>query len=117
MTQLSQHFTLAEFTKSQTALRTGIDNTPSATEIANMSVLCTTVLEPVRAAVRQRWPTATVRISSGFRCVALNTAVGGARNSAHIDGRAGDLEVWVDGVEQDVLKDDVVGGQEGLPVV
>ena len=112
---LSPHFTLAEFTKSQTALRKGIDNTPPPAQVENLWRLCTDVLEPVRAAIRQKWPTATVRITSGFRCVALNKAVGGAPSSAHIDGRAGDIEVWVDGVEQDVLVVFEIVRHSGVP--
>ena len=46
--KLSQNFSLSEFTKSQTATRHGIDNTPSMTNIINLTSLCEGVLQPVR---------------------------------------------------------------------
>ena len=47
--QLSKHFTLKEMTKSMTAQRKGIDNTPGSAEIKNLGDLCYEVLEPLRA--------------------------------------------------------------------
>jgi hypothetical protein len=84
---LTTHFTLGELTKSALALRQGIDNTPTATQIAALATLCETVLEPVRSLVG-----VPLRITSGFRCAALNAAVGGSKTSAHMDGRAADIE-------------------------
>ena len=46
--KLSKHFNLEEFTKSMTAQRKGIDNTPGAGDIKNLEDLCYCVLEPVR---------------------------------------------------------------------
>ena len=46
--KLSDHFSLAEFTKSQTAERKGIDNTPTQDHIERMKILCVSVLEPIR---------------------------------------------------------------------
>ena len=45
---LSDNFNLSEFTKSQTALRNGIDNTPSEEVIENLRALCENVLQPLR---------------------------------------------------------------------
>lgn len=84
--QLSSHFTLEELTRSQTALRTGIDNTPTPTQIGQLQRLCETLLEPVRDLLG-----VPLHIDSGFRCPTLNAAVGGASNSAHLDGRAADI--------------------------
>lgn len=84
--QLSENFTLEEMTRSQTALRQGIDNTPTATQITRLTVLCETLLEPARKLLG-----VPLHIDSGFRCPALNTAVGGASTSAHLDGRAADI--------------------------
>lgn len=88
MTALSANFTLAEMTRSETALRKGIANVPTATHIGHLATLCETLLEPIRTLVGQ-----PVRILSGYRCPELNTTVGGAKHSAHLDGRAADFEV------------------------
>ena len=58
--QLSKHFSLKEMTKSMTATRKGIDNTPGAGEIKNLGDLCYEVLEPLRA-----WADKPVIITSG----------------------------------------------------
>ncbi len=47
--QLSKHFKLIEFTKSMTATRKGIDNSPGAGDIKNLGDVCYEILEPVRA--------------------------------------------------------------------
>ena len=84
--KLSEHFTLAEFTRSTTATARGIKNEPTAEVIANLQYLVTTVLEPLRVAMGHAVP-----IGSGYRCKALNTAVGGVSNSQHLTGQAADL--------------------------
>lgn len=86
--QLSQHFTLAELTKSATALRLGIDNTPNAQEIECMRFWCNTIGEPIRAHFGR-----PMQINSFFRSPELNKAEGGARNSQHTFGQAGDIEI------------------------
>lgn len=86
MLQLSPNFTLAEMTFSQTALRKGIDNTPSAQEVSNLTTLCAVLLEPARALLG-----VPLHVDSGYRSPALNLAIGGAWDSAHMDGRAADL--------------------------
>jgi zinc D-Ala-D-Ala carboxypeptidase len=85
--RLSKNFTLAEMTKSQMAIRNGIDNTPSQAEIENMKKLANMVLQPVR----DRF--GPVSISSGFRSVSVNSLVGGSPNSDHTRGMAADIEV------------------------
>lgn len=85
---LSPHFALDEFLVSQEAVRRGIDNTPDAGVRANLARVADT-LEQVRAALGNL----PVVISSGYRCPALNTAIGGAKNSAHILGLAVDFTV------------------------
>jgi len=85
--QLSQHFTLEEFTKSQTGDRLGIDNLPGAAVLDNIMVLCARVLEPVREHF------GPVHINSGYRGPALNKAVGGVATSQHCLGQAADIEV------------------------
>src|SRR3569833_782511 len=75
--QLSPNFKLSEFLVSHTAARQGIQNVPNAAEVANLEKLCLNVLEPVRTVLGGK----PIFISSGFRCPALNKAVGGAPNS------------------------------------
>lgn len=84
---LSAHFTLAEMTASQTALRRGFDNEPGQAVQHALVTLCTQVLEPIRARF------GPVRISSGYRCPALNKAIGGAAGSQHVLGEAADITV------------------------
>jgi hypothetical protein len=71
-TSLSPHFTLEELTISQTAVRKGIDNTPTLEVCTNLEALCGNVLERIRDLV-----CAPIVISSGFRSLALNRRVGG----------------------------------------
>lgn len=93
--KLSEHFDLVEFTKSQTALRRGIANVPNDAQVASMRLLCEKVLEPVRAHFK-----APIRISSGFRSLALNKAMRGATSSQHSKGEAADFEIpGVDNVQ------------------
>ena len=88
MTQLSAHFTLEEFCTSQTAARMGRTIEPAETDIRNLTRLCVTVLEPLRIDLRL-----PIHISSGLRPPWLNQKIGGSTSSAHIDGRAADIEV------------------------
>jgi zinc D-Ala-D-Ala carboxypeptidase len=87
-TKLSEHFTLEEFTASQTAARKGIDNTPSPEIVAQLRNT-SAMLEKVRALLGG----VPVIISSGYRSPALNALVGGAKSSAHMTGRAADILV------------------------
>lgn len=84
--KLTEHFTLEEFIKSDTAKATGIDNTPSPEVVENLKQLCVHVLEPLR----QKWGSG-ISITSGYRCAALNKAVGGAKDSQHERGEAADI--------------------------
>ncbi len=92
---LSLHFTLEEFIISQTAIRKNIDNTPSKKEISALKLLCKKILEPLRIAIEK-----PINISSGYRCVKLNTAIGGAKTSQHIKGEAADIGVKAFTTEQ-----------------
>ena len=84
---LSENFTLREFTKSQTASRKNIDNTPSDTVVRNAFILAENVLQPVRDYF------GTTIITSGYRSVELNRAIGGSDDSQHCSGQAADIEV------------------------
>lgn len=84
-TQLSPNFTLEEMVRSQTALRQGIDNTPSLLVIENLRYLANVLLEPIRAELG-----VPLHTDSGYRSPRLNEAVGGAVSSRHPEGLAGD---------------------------
>lgn len=86
--KLSENFSLQELTKSETASRRGLDNTPGATEIANLKVLVEKVLQPIRNHYKKG-----VHVNSGFRHSEVNAAVGGSKTSDHTKGRAADIEI------------------------
>lgn len=83
---LNRYFSVAEFTRSSTAERLGIDNTPSEYVLANLSILANSVL--LKPRMQMGIP---FRITSGYRCERLNIVVGGVSNSYHLDGRACDI--------------------------
>jgi hypothetical protein len=84
--RLSKNFTLAEFTKSQTATRRGIDNTPEGEHMEAAKELFENVVQPVRDQF------GVTVINSGYRGPELNEAVGGSSNSQHCKGEAVDIE-------------------------
>ena len=77
MSRLSKNFTLQEFTKSQTATRKGLDNTPGEQHLANAKSLFENVVQKVRDNF------GVTVINSGYRGPALNEAVGGSSKSQH----------------------------------
>ena len=85
---LTRHFTLAEFTRSTTAKRHGLDNRPSNEAIQNLRFLCEHILEPLRQHLG-----CPITITSGYRQPHVNILVGGVRNSQHILGQAADIRV------------------------
>ena len=85
---LSEHFTYEELTRSDTAVRLGVDNTPNEAEIENLKRLAV-LLEEVKKAVGGK----PVMINSGFRSKAVNDAVGSKDSSQHRLGCAADLRV------------------------
>ena len=96
--KLSENFSLQELTKSQTAERKGIDNTPSAEHQENLKSLCTHVLQPVRDHFGQ-----VVSVSSGYRSQELCVAIGSKTTSQHAKGEAADFEIF--GVSNKELAD------------
>lgn len=84
----SDFFTLEEFTRSSTAKRLKIDNTPSDEVIRNIEYGVQMVLDPLRRIIQT-----PITITSGYRCSALNKAVGGVSNSWHTKGNAADIRV------------------------
>ena len=96
--KLSNNFSLNELTKSQTAERKGIDNTPSAEHQENLRSLCTHVLQPIRDHFSR-----VVSVSSGYRSPELCTAIGSKITSQHAKGEAADFEIF--GVSNKELAD------------
>lgn len=96
MENISEHISYEEATYSETALRKGIDNTPSPEILAVMKVTAEKVFEPLRAMVSEiRGVDSPIRINSFYRSPETNEAVGGASNpiSQHTKGEAMDLNV------------------------
>ena len=87
--KLTANFSLNELTKSQTAERKGIDNTPSAEHQENLKKLCENVLQPIRDHFEQ-----VVSVSSGYRSPELCTAIGSKITSQHAKGQAADFEIF-----------------------
>ena len=92
--KLTPHFSLEEFVHSATAQAKGIDNSLNPTAkadqavIRNLKTLSENILEPLRDHVCQ-----PIVISSGYRCPALNSAVGGSKTSQHLTGEACDIHI------------------------
>ena len=95
---LTKNFSLLELTKSQTAERKGIDNTPSTEHQEHLKSLCTAILQPVRDHFGK-----VVTISSGYRSPELCTAIGSKITSQHAKGQAADFEIF--GVSNKELAD------------
>jgi zinc D-Ala-D-Ala carboxypeptidase len=85
--QLSKNFSLDELTRSTTATRLCIDNSPSAQVVENLQALARNVLQPVRNHL------GPIIISSGYRSPDLNKAIGGSRTSDHCLGFAADIQI------------------------
>lgn len=113
------YFTPYEFTKSATAKKMGIDNTPNDEQMDNIIEVM-----HIMDKIRIKWteyctlnylPNPQIIITSGFRCKALNDAVKGSKTSQHMDGSAADFkakngqnkalfEVIVDMIEESEIK-------------
>lgn len=89
--RLSKNFTLSEITRSGTAKRKGIDNTPTDKHLQSLQLLITNLLQPIRDEM------GSIRISSGYRSPRLNRSIGGSKKSQHCKGEALDIQFWKDG--------------------
>lgn len=85
--RLSPNFTLREMIRSDVASRVGVDNTPTEEHYENLKSLCLNCLEPIRTLVGL-----PIHVSSGYRCFAINTLIGGSKFSQHTTGEAADIE-------------------------
>ena len=86
--KLTANFSLEELTKSETALRMGLDNEPNDEQLANLVALCECVLQPVRDHFGKG-----VKVNSGLRTLPVNRAIGSADHSDHVKGMAADIEI------------------------
>jgi len=107
--KLSANFSLSEMTKSQTAVRKDIDNTPTQEHIDNLKYVAENLLQPIRDHFGK-----PVAVSSGYRSVELCEAIGSSSKSQHAKGEAADFEIsgidnkdlglWIrDNIEYDQL--------------
>jgi len=110
--QVTMHFTVDELCASATAKAKCINNKPDIQQTINLVYLAAYVLEPLRIAMGE-----PIKISSGFRCQALNKAVGGVANSQHCKGQAADLCIdgdlkkgrkWFDYIKQHLPFDQLI---------
>jgi hypothetical protein len=85
--QLSAHFSLAEFIRSESAKRHGVSNQPTPEHLENIKILCERVLEPIRMKF------GPINLSSGYRSKVLNHYISGSLKSQHCEGKAADLDM------------------------
>ena len=90
----TRNFSLSELTKSDTAIRKGINNNPNAEQVEKLKALCENILQPIRDHFGR------VKVTSGFRSEDLCLAIGSSRNSQHAKAEAADFEcIGVDNAE------------------
>ena len=85
---ITKNFTLHEMTKSETALRLGLDNEPNEQQLASLTTLCEKILQPVRDYYGMG-----VKVNSALRTLPVNRAIGSGDSSHHIRGMAADIEI------------------------
>jgi hypothetical protein len=86
--KISQNLSLSEVTRSDSAKRHGIDNTPTAEHLENFKLLAEKVFEPIRLHFGT-----PIHISSGYRSEALNKFIKGSASSQHCKGQAIDIDM------------------------
>ena len=86
--KLTKNFSLHEMTKSDTALRLGLDNEPDEQQLAALQTLAEKVLQPVRDYYNMG-----VKVNSALRTLPVNRAIGSGDNSHHVRGMAADIEI------------------------
>ena len=87
MEDISKHISYKEATRSNTALRRGIENIPDVEELENMKLIAEKVFEPLR-----KWVGGPIKINSFYRSPELNVAIGGSKKSQHCHGQAIDID-------------------------
>lgn len=100
MEKISEHISYTEATKSMTAIRLGIDNTPNSTELARMKIVAEELFEPIRKHFAK-----PIKVTSFFRSEDLNTALKGSSTSQHRMGEAIDIDGQPYGIKnKDILE-------------
>ena len=84
---ISKHISMKEATRSVTAMRLGLDNTPTEEHLDNMKLVANKIFEPLRS-----WVGGPIRINSFYRGPELNKAIGGSTKSQHMIGQAVDID-------------------------
>jgi hypothetical protein len=84
---ISKHISEKEATKSITAMRLGLANTPDGNILTNMKLVAENVFEPLR-----KWANGPIKINSFYRSETLNKAIGGSSKSQHCEGKAMDID-------------------------
>lgn len=87
MEDISEHITYEEATKSVTAIRNNISNTPTPEVLIRMKEVANACFEPLR-----KWYAKAIKVNSFFRCTLLNEKVGGSKTSQHVKGEAIDMD-------------------------
>ena len=90
-----KYFTIKELTKSTTAIKRHIDNTPSKEVERSLTALVEKVLDPLREAYGK-----PIIVTSGYRCPKLNAIVGSTPSSQHVKGEAADIKTIEDTPEE-----------------
>jgi zinc D-Ala-D-Ala carboxypeptidase len=98
--KLSEHLSLSEVIRSESAKRNGISNMPTPEHIENFKILAAKVFEPIREHFG-----VPIRISSGYRSKELNRLIKGSSSSQHCKGQAIDIDM--DGTSNGVTNTDV----------
>ena len=93
--RLMKYFKITELTKSATAQRLGIDNSPTPEVKRSLEALVDSILDPLREEYGR-----PIIVTSGYRCPRLNKAVGGAASSQHVRGEAADIRSLEDTPEE-----------------
>lgn len=107
---MGNYFTISELCASDVAKAKGIDNTPTSAIKSNLEKLIVNMLNPIREKYGK-----PIKISSGYRCAALNSAVGGTKTSQHLKGEAADLVCAGSGKLADIMRAAIaVGGYDQL---
>jgi hypothetical protein len=85
---LTEHFTLEELTRSDYAIRHGINNTPTDAEVLENLQILAQGLERIRGLINK-----PIHVNSGYRSPKVNSAIGGSKTSAHMKGLAADVVI------------------------
>ena len=103
---ISKHISYTEATKSQTAARKGIKNTPTDWQLKNMKLVAENCFEPLR-----EWYGSAIGISSFLRSKNLNEAIGGSTNSQHLQGLYSGNEEGAIDIDADIFNNGITNAE------